>query len=81
MDDDDYVYMSHDIFFCYCLFDYEEKDPYIEILINWRSRLNMELGHLLQLDRVSMGTNPLYLSNSSKHYHHHSFNEINLEWA
>ena len=55
--------------------------PYIEILINWRSRLNMELGHLLQLDRVSMGTNPLYLSNSSKHYHHHSFNEIDLVCA
>ena len=80
VDDDDYVYMSHS-FAIACLIMKRRIQPYIEILINWRSRLNMELGHLLQLDRVSMGTNPLYLSNSSKHYHHHSFNEIDLECA
>ena len=88
VDDDDYVYnisficlMTYSFDNIVCLIMKRRIQPYIEILINWRSRLNMELGHLLQLDRVSMGTNPLYLSNSSKHYHHHSFNEIDLECA
>ena len=88
VDDDDYVYnisficlMTYSFDNIVCLIMKRRIQPYIEILINWRSRLNMELGHLLQLDRVSMGTNPLYLSNSSKHYHHHSFNGIDLECA
>ena len=42
------------------------NSKYIQILINWHSWLNIELGHLVQLDRVSMETQPtrpIYLSN------------------